>query len=106
MLQRLDILNQMLVEEGIEQIQIGIGMHLGQAVVGHVGSRVRHEYTAIGDTVNLAARLESKTKELDYPIVCSATVAEVLTLSDGLICLGNTPIKGRAAVEVYGWKPG
>jgi len=105
MLQRLDNLNLKLKEEGIEEIKIGIGIHLGEAVVGHVGSDTRHEYTVIGDTVNLAARLEGRTKELGYPIVCSASVAKVLDSSAKLISLGETPIKGRAAAEVFGWKP-
>ena len=105
MLQKLDDLNLKLKEEGIEEIKIGIGMHLGEAVVGHVGSDTRHEYTVIGDTVNLAARLEGRTKDLGYPIVCSAAVAEALDSSTKLIPLGETPIKGRAAAEVFGWKP-
>lgn len=105
MLQRLDNLNHKLKEEGIEEIKIGIGIHLGEAVVGHVGSDTRHEYTVIGDTVNLAARLEGRTKDLGYPIVCSVSVAEVIDSSAKLISLGKTPIKGRAAAEVFGWKP-
>jgi len=105
MFKRLDILNIELKNDGIEEIRIGVGIHVGDAVVGHVGSDARHEYTVIGDTVNLAARLEGRTKELGYPIVCSADVAEELDASIKLVPLGKTPIKGRAEAEVFGWEP-
>ncbi|MDI1243259.1 MAG: adenylate/guanylate cyclase domain-containing protein [bacterium] len=52
-------LNAELRAEGYENIAIGIGLHTGEATIGYIGSDKRSEYTAIGDTVNLAARLES-----------------------------------------------
>lgn len=52
-------LNKELEDEGFQRIQIGIGLHTGEAVIGYIGSDRRSEYTAIGDTVNLASRLES-----------------------------------------------
>jgi adenylate cyclase len=52
-------LNEELRAEGYEHIAIGIGLHTGEATIGYIGSDKRSEYTAIGDTVNLAARLES-----------------------------------------------
>jgi adenylate cyclase len=62
MQQRLVILNKELEAEGFSRIQIGIGLHTGVATIGYIGSDQRSEYTAIGDTVNLAARLESSAK--------------------------------------------
>lgn len=53
------ILNRELEAEGFQRVQIGIGLHTGEAVIGYIGSDRRSEYTAIGDTVNLASRLES-----------------------------------------------
>jgi adenylate cyclase len=60
MQRRLTEINQKLVAEGFPAIGVGIGMHTGVATVGYIGSDKRSEYTAIGDTVNLAARLESQ----------------------------------------------
>jgi adenylate cyclase len=52
-------LNQDLKDAGLPEISMGVGMHTGEAIIGYIGSDRRSEYTAIGDTVNLASRLES-----------------------------------------------
>lgn len=59
MQKRLRTLNDELRAEGYGQISMGIGLHTGEATIGYIGSDKRSEYTAIGDTVNLASRLES-----------------------------------------------
>jgi adenylate cyclase len=62
MQKRLKTLNDELREAGYGQISVGIGLHTGEATIGYIGSDKRSEYTAIGDTVNLASRLESNAK--------------------------------------------
>jgi adenylate cyclase len=62
MQKRLITLNQELEAEGFKKIGVGIGLHTGEATIGYIGSEKRSEYTAIGDTVNLASRLESNAK--------------------------------------------
>jgi adenylate cyclase len=58
MQRQLPVLNAELRAEGLPELKVGIGLHTGEATVGYIGSERRTEYTAIGDTVNLAARLE------------------------------------------------
>ena len=103
MLDMLPELNAELASEGRPQIAIGIGINVGEAVVGHVGSSARHEYSAIGDTTNIAARLEQLTKELGVPLVCSRAVAQALGFPPELKSMGEQPIRGRANLEVFGW---
>ncbi|TRZ91014.1 MAG: adenylate/guanylate cyclase domain-containing protein [Rhodocyclaceae bacterium] len=86
----------------LPEFDIGIGVHSGEAVVGNIGASVRMEYTAIGDTVNIASRLEGKTKETGAHILASRDTVSMFggELKTGaLYCL---TVKGRAEpVEAF-----
>ncbi|MBI2510173.1 MAG: adenylate/guanylate cyclase domain-containing protein [Betaproteobacteria bacterium] len=103
MLKYVGELNGQFRAEGEAPLDIGIGLHAGAAVVGHVGSSTRHDYTAIGDVTNVASRLEGLTKEAGYRVVLSSKVAEMLGGAETLTALGPMAIKGHTPVEVHGY---
>ncbi len=71
MMVKLEELNRSFIERGIQTIDIGIGVNTGDAVVGNMGAAMRFDYTAIGDNVNLASRLEGLNKMYGTHIIVS-----------------------------------
>jgi adenylate cyclase len=89
-------------EQGLPSISVGIGINSGVAVVGNIGTSQRMEYTAIGDTVNLASRLESATRQLNVDILISEYTYNALRGSYKMSKVGPVSVKGRDERHLYG----
>jgi adenylate cyclase len=91
-----DELNQFLSHDLREPIRFGIGIHGGEVIIGDIGYRDHMVFTALGDAVNVAARLQDMTKSL----ACEAIVSEEVRLTAGLEAGGlpeqEVAIRGRA----------
>ena len=102
MMVRLAQLNHHLRGELAQPLRIGIGIHCAEAIVGEMGPPRSHILTAIGDTVNTAARLEGLTKDYNCAVVLSHRAAVVAGLDMSGQRLNEAPVKGRVqTVEFY-----
>jgi adenylate cyclase len=105
MLTRLDQLNDQLSADLREPLRIGIGIHYGEAIVGAMGPPRSQIITAIGDTVNTCARLESLTKDYGCIAVVSRRAAEAAGLTLAGRELHEAPVKGRMEpVQFYAFQ--
>jgi class 3 adenylate cyclase len=84
---------------------MGAGINTGEAVVGNIGSAQLMEYTVVGDTVNVASRLQELTKEFNVPIIISEYVNEKVKDRISTIPLGKVILRGRKQeIEIFGIK--
>ncbi len=96
MIEALDVFNKAQLEKGLTTFKIGVGINTGQAIVGNIGSEQKIDYTVIGDTVNLASRLEGLTKKYKVPIIISEfTKDEIKTDEYYYREVDNVRVKGK-----------
>ncbi|WP_163833586.1 adenylate/guanylate cyclase domain-containing protein [Spartinivicinus ruber] len=102
MLAKLEKLNQRVASELDKPLQIGIGLHFGRAIVGSMGPPTAEMVSAIGDDVNIAARLESLSKQYLAPVIVSAALINQAGIERPMTTLHQATLKGRKdAVQFY-----
>jgi adenylate cyclase len=106
MLERIDVLNK---EREIESrngghtffpINVGVGLNTGTCVVGNMGSNLRFDYSVLGDSVNLASRLEGQSKEYGFPIIVGSRTALAVKDKFAILELDFIMVKGKKEPEV------
>lgn len=118
LLERVAAWNAERADRGEDAVRIGVGVHWGPVFCGAVGDDVRLEYTVLGDTVNVAARLQDETKTAGVPLIASkAALAAAGVLAGGLDGAGqpqgagwralpSKELRGRdGLMELFGWAP-
>ena len=78
LVQNVDIINKRREAQRKQPIQIGVGIHAGEVIAGHIGSERRMDYTVVGDAVNVAARIEGLNKKYGTRILISDNVYELV----------------------------
>jgi len=98
----LEKLNKELKADGLMELGVGIGINTGDAVVGNMGSNQRFDYTVLGDSVNLAARLEAQTKEYGVFFMFTEHTLKQIKSPENLVMLDKIAVKGQTApVTIY-----
>jgi adenylate cyclase len=106
MLERVDELEQAREQEAKDQglvyipLNIGVGLNTGTCVVGNMGSDVRFDYSVLGDSVNLASRLEGQSKEYGFPIIVGSKTAMAVKEKFAILELDFIMVKGKKEPEV------
>jgi adenylate cyclase len=102
MFEGLQALNAQLKREGRPALRMGIGLTAGDAVAGNLGTEIRYGYSAVGDAVNVAARLQSQCKMLGMKIIASEPVALAHAAELPFQPLGKLDLAGHVPVMAYG----
>src|SRR5215813_6492105 len=106
MLEKIDELNKIREEEAGEgghvfiPINVGVGLNTGLCTVGNMGSDVKFNYSVLGDSVNLASRLEGQTKEYGFPIIVGSKTALAVKDHFAILELDFIMVKGKKEPEV------
>lgn len=103
MVAALEAFNEVLRQEKKPPVAMGAGINTGDMTVGNIGSRQRFNYTVIGDSVNVAARLESLTKFFGVTLICSAATREACEPDHFVFRpLGRVRLQGRSGhTEIF-----
>jgi adenylate cyclase len=106
MLERIDELNKLREIEAQDgghayiPLNVGVGLNTGTCVVGNMGSDLRFDYSVLGDSVNLASRLEGQSKEYGFPIIVGSTTALAVKDKFAILELDFIMVKGKKEPEV------
>jgi adenylate cyclase len=106
MLERIEGLNEVRELEAKEgghpyfPINVGVGLNTGTCVVGNMGSDLRFDYSVLGDSVNLASRLEGQSKEYGFPIIVGSNTALAVKDKFAILELDFIMVKGKKEPEV------
>lgn len=96
MLKKVEYLRDKWLYEGKPKIEIGVGINTGEVFIGNIGTETRMEYTVIGDTVNLASRIESYNKVYKTNLLVSSSTYEYITDIADVIKINEVQIRGKA----------
>lgn len=106
MLEKIDVVNKEREQEAAEgghvyiPLEVGIGLNTGIGVVGNMGSDLKKNYSVLGDSVNLASRLEGQTKEYGFPIIVGSRTALAAKDKFAILELDFIMVKGKSEPEV------
>jgi adenylate cyclase len=106
MLEKIDELNKLRELEAKEgghsyiPLNVGVGLNTGTCVVGNMGSDLRFDYSVLGDSVNLASRLEGQSKEYGFPIIVGSKTALAVKDKFAILELDFIMVKGKKEPEV------
>jgi adenylate cyclase len=106
MLERIDVLNKEREQEAQQggpayiPLNVGVGLNTGVCVVGNMGSDLRFDYSVLGDSVNLASRLEGQSKEYGFPIIVGSKTALAVKDKFAILELDFIMVKGKKEPEV------